>query len=109
MKNCEPNRPPWSLEWTGIFDLVLKGQILPAPPDMQHEALRDTSKSQRSGWEQQPVVDPNSGLVFVKEAALNKHLLFFPPDVIAMRAVVMEVRPDTFSNMPTHFLLLIPF
>lgn len=55
------------------------------------------------------MVDLNAGLGFVKEAALNKHLLFFTPDVTAMRAVVMEVHPDTFSNMPTHFLLLIPF
>lgn len=33
----------------------------------------------------------------------------FTPDFIVMCAVVMEVRPDTFRNILTHFLLLILF
>lgn len=60
-----------------VKDLVIKGQIHCDPTDVQHEALHETSKSQRqqSRLEQQPVVDLNTGLGFVKESELNKHFL----------------------------------
>lgn len=73
MKNFEAKLSPWSLEWTGMT----RSLILCDPTDMQHLALRGTSKShrQQSRLEQQPVVDPNTGLGFVKETQLNKHFL----------------------------------